>query len=369
MTIQFVAPFLDHSGYGEASRNTLMAMYEAGLNITTKIVSFTSDELDVGLAGELALKLEKKYDNFDINLIELTPEHFPVFLEKGKYNIGYFFWEVKGIDPKWVEWCNLMDEIWLPSPFFAEMFIKAGVKSPIKIVPCCMDVNIKKYVPFKLRIDKKPELIFYSIFQWTERKNPKALLTSYWQEFQNDENVLLIIKTYRSDFSEKERKAIKDQISEWKDVLNQKKYPKVLLVLDDLSQREIMRLHATGDIFVSTHRGEGWGYSQMAAMAFGNLVISTNFGGIHEYLPKGSAILLRFILKNLWGMDHIEWYNKKQQWADINAKDLRQAFRFSYFSKKETENIAKSGEKFVRKRFSFKSIGKEIRKILSFNDS
>lgn len=364
MIIQFVAPFLDHSGYGEASRNTLMAIYKAGIKVTTKIVSFTPDKLDIGYTGGLAKKLEKKYKDFDINLIELTPEHFPIFKEKGKYNIGYFFWEVKGLDSKWIEWCNLMDEIWLPSPVFAKMFVEGGVYKPIKVIPCCMDTDIKKYKPFALNISQKPKVILYSIFQWTERKNPKALLTAYWKEFQKDENILLIIKTYRSDFSLKEQQAIKNQIINWKNELKLKKYPHVLLVLDDLSYHDIMRIHATGDVFVSTHRGEGWGYSQMLAMTFGNLMISTNFGGIHEYLPQKSAVLLDYTFKNLWGMNHIEWYSPNQQWADVDMKSLQQAFRFAYSSNIESKKIAKSGKIFVNKKFNYKSAGEEIKKNL-----
>lgn len=364
MIIQFIAPFLDHSGYGEASRNTLMAMHQVGINVTTKIVSFTKDKLNVGFAGSLARKLEKKYKNYNINLIELTPEHFPLFLEPGKYNIGYFFWEVKGLDQKWVNWCNLLDEIWLPSPVFAKMFINGGVHKPVRIVPCCMDMNVKKYQPFELNIPEKPKITFYSIFQWTERKNPKALLTAYWKAFQKEEDVLLIIKTYRSDFSEKEQQEIKKQIIGWKNGLKLKNYPRVGLVLKDQSYDDIMRLHATADVFVSTHRGEGWGYSQMNAMAFGNLIISTNFGGIHEYLPKGTVILLDYVFKNLWGMDHIEWYNKRQQWADVDVKDLQEAFSWVYKADLKNKKMAVLGQAYVKNRFNYRKVGLELKLLL-----
>ncbi len=267
MIVQFTAPFLDHSGYGEASRNTLMAMVSAGIKVTTKIASFTVDKLKVGEAGKLAINLEKKYQDYNINLVELTPEHFPFFKEKDKYNIGYFFCLVKGVDPKWISWCNLMDELWLPSPSLAEIFKKAGVAKPIKIIPCSMDTKNLNFKPFVIPI-KKPRIIFYSIFQWTERKNPQALLKTYWKTFEGIDDVLLMIKTYRNDFSKDEQEAVKKEVFDWKKQLGLKTYPKLWLVFEDMSYEEIMSFHSTGDIFVSAHRGEGWGYPQMVAMAF-----------------------------------------------------------------------------------------------------
>lgn len=364
MIIQFTAPLLDHSGYGEASRNTLMAMHSVGIKVTTKIASFTPDKLNVGFAGDLAIRLEKNYKNYDINLIELTPEHFPFFREKNKYNIGYFFWEVKGVDPQWIKWCNLMDEIWLPSPYFAKMFRDAGVKVPVNVVPCCMDMKLESYKPYILPVAEKPKVIFYSIFQWTERKNPKALIESYWKEFAGCEDVVLIIKTYRSNFTESEKQAVKDQITEWKEKTKLKHYPKIWLVLEDMSYDEIMRLHATGDFLISTHRGEGWGYSQMVAMAMGKYITSTNFGGIHEYIPSDFASLLDYKLINLWGMGHIPWYNKNQQWADINQKELMKILRDIYNNKSNYQRKASLGKRFVRRKFNFKAVGMEIKKIL-----
>lgn len=363
MIVQFTAPFLDHSGYGEASRNTLMAMISAGIKVTTKIASFTPDMLNVGVAGKIAKKLEKKFKNYRINLIELTPEHFQFFKEKNTYNIGYFFWEVVGIDPKWIKWCNLLDEIWLPSPFFAEMFRAAGVKKPIYVIPCCMDMDLSGYRPYPINLDK-PKIIFYSIFQWTERKNPKALIESYLKEFEGNDDVVLLIKTYRSNFSESEKQAIKNIISEWKKGLKLKHNPKIWLVLDDMTQEEIMRFHKTGDVFVSSHRGEGWGYSQMVAMAIGNPVISTNFGGIHEYLSLDTAELIDYKLSKVSGMNHIPWYNSEQKWASINEKSLQASFRKAYIDKKGMQIKSQKAKKNVRSNFNYKKVGLIIRKRL-----
>ncbi len=364
MIIQFTAPLLDHSGYGEASRNTLMAMMEAGLKVTTKIVSFTADDLDVGRAGQMARQLEKKYQDFDINIIELTPEHFPIFIEPDKYNIGYFFWEVDGVDKKWIEWCNLMDEIWLPSPFFAKLFKKNGLKVPVRVIPCCMDMDLSKFKALRLPKELKSQLLYYSIFQWTERKNPQALIKVFLEEFDQNDQVALIVKTYRSNFTEPEKNAIKDEIQQIKNSIKKTNFPKIYLVLDDLSQEEIMRLHATGEIFVSPHRGEGWGYSQMAAAAFGNLIISTNFGGIHEFLPKDAALLQKFKLINVFGMGHIPWYNGTQKWAEINTSSLRKALRYGYQNQDKVKNIAKKAQKYTQKNFNYPVVGNLIKQSL-----
>jgi len=93
----------------------------------------------------------------------------------------------------------------------------------------------------------------------TERKHPLALIKAYWYAFQNDENVALVLKTYRSDYSEREKDAIRNTLKHIKRVTVFDKYPKIYLILNMLTNDEILGLHARGDCYVSLDRGEGFG--------------------------------------------------------------------------------------------------------------
>jgi len=109
----------------------------------------------------------------------------------------------------------------------------------------------------------------------TERKHPMSLIKSYWAAFRNDENVALILKTYRSDFSDKEKEAIRVTIKRLKQSIVMDSYPPIYLILDMLSRGEVLGLHKFGDCCVSLNRFEGFGLTGFEAGAVGNPLIIT----------------------------------------------------------------------------------------------
>jgi len=364
MKIKFVAPFLDHSGYGESARNTLIALNAAGIEVTTTIVSYSNERLEHGQGAELAKKFQDTEGNYKIKIIEATPENYLPQLEPLKYHIGFMFWEVLGIDPYWVWCCNKMDEIWICSWMFAKTLKDSGVKVPIRVVPQAISTTIKKNKPFK--IPEHKGFLFYSIFQWTERKNPKALIQTYLKTFEGNDGVSLLVKTYRGNFSESEKQAIRNDILLWKRQLRLKHYPRIFLALDPVSNEEMARIHDTGDCYVSAHRGEGWGMPQMEAMLHGKPIISTNFGGIHEFMTKNQLIagLAKYKLIPVFNMKHIPWYNKNQKWADVDTKDLSAWMLLMYSARGSTQKIGKPLEKYVKANFNYKIVGKQLKELL-----
>jgi len=104
----------------------------------------------------------------------------------------------------------------------AEIIKKSGVTTPIHVFPEPLDItNAEKAVdPFM--IPGFGGTIFYSIFHWIERKDPHALLTTYWKTFEGKNDVVLILKTFKTGYSEKDFEAIKNDIQKWKDALKLK---------------------------------------------------------------------------------------------------------------------------------------------------
>ena len=267
-----------------------------------------------------------------------------------------------GIHPDWVWHCNQVNELWVSWKTHAEMFKEAGVTCPIQVIPQCMDMDFKPYRSFM--IPNFEGFLFYSIFQWTERKNPKKLLQTYWRTFEGKDDVALLLKVYRSNFSDREQEAIRQDIYQWKREQYQSHYPKVFLYLGSLTHEEIMRLHATGDCFISLHRGEGWGMPQMEAMASGKPIISTNFGGIHEWLDNQHGWLIPYNLTSLFGMGHIPWYTSQQQWADPDYQKAGEAMLEAYSNRQLTQQKGQEAQKFVHSKFNLQAIGRIMKKRL-----
>lgn len=361
MNIKYVGPALDYSGYGEAVRHDIGALLSAGVNLTCRIPRYTIESTDYGQLGEIARELEDKEVDYHINIVHTTPDQFKKYHEPGKYNIGRVFWETDKLPPVFSEACELMDEIWTGSEFNAEALRRSGVTKKIVVISEAIDANLQvdALKPYKSKADGK--FNFYSIFEWTERKNPDALLRAYWSEFNEKDKVALIIKTYLDDFSFPKRREISAAVGAIKSALGLDYYAPVYLYRDLMLRQQVYRFHKSFDCFVSAHRGEGWGIPQMEAMLLGRPIISTNLGGIHEYLTDNKdAILLPCEMVPVQNTRNTQWYLPDQNWGQIKIEDLRKAMRWVYGNRKAAAKIGKNATNTVRKEFSLEAVGKKM---------
>lgn len=362
MKVKYCGPARDYSGYGEANRHDIGALVEAGVQVTTQLPSYTLDKAEYGKLGKLALELEANQIGYPTKIIHTTPDQFRRYREEDKHNIGRLFWETNKIPREFAENAELMDEIWTGSEFNASAIRSAGVTKPIYIIPEAIDTSLKieDIKPYDTQPDKKFK--FYSIFEWTERKNPKALLEAYWREFEGQDDVALVIKTYVDDFRDEKKQEIKVQIRKLKSLLALDKYAEVYLYLDLMDRHQIYRFHQTGDCFVSAHRGEGWGVPQMEAMLMGKPIISTNLGGIHEYLTDGKDSLLVAHKSERISQNtrNPQWYASDQHWGTVDIADLRKKMRWVFDNQKKALKLGAEGRKTVLNKFSLKAVGEQM---------
>jgi glycosyltransferase involved in cell wall biosynthesis len=356
VSVKYTGPFADFTGYGEANRNAITALFQAGVDITTERVVYTNKEAEYGRSYKIAKDLENKAIDYDIKIIHVPSDGYLKFIEPVKYHVGHLFWETDSLSKTWVWNCNLMDEIWTGGEVHKENFRRAGVKVPIFVFPQAINTEPGKLKP--LSISGKNGFLFYSIFQWIERKNPRALLESYWNEFQDVDDVTLLLKVYRFGFGPDEQLQIKKDILKWKQESGLRAFPKILLAFDLMSTDDIMRLHQAGDCFVSAHRGEGWGVPQAEASVMGKPIISTNLGGIHEWFEDNkTALLVKWTPEKVFGMDFAPWYEKKQNWAKVDQLDLQGKMRWVYENQSEAKKIGKAAQNMVRNKLSYLKVG------------
>lgn len=359
INIRYVGPARDYSGYGEANRHDIAALVSAGINTSVELTRHCLEISEFGELGKMVSELEGKRNNYEYKILHTTPNIYGQFIEPGKYHIGRVFWETDCLPPDFAAGAQLCDEIWTGSEFNKAAIIKAGVTKPIYIIPEAVVSTIEPddFKPFIIEAENTYK--FYSIFEWTERKNPLALLEAYYKEFQNGEPVSLTIKTYVDNFTPGKKSEVEQQVFEIKKKLNLEYYPPVYLCLELLNREQMYRFHRTYDCFVSAHRGEGWGIPQMEAMLMGKPIISTGCGGIHEYIENGvngftpnfEMIPIRNNTRNN------QWYREDQNWAQVDVSTLRAYLRLMCENKEKSEEIGKAGRKLVQDRFDVHVVG------------
>lgn len=365
MKVKYTGPAKDYSGYGEAVRHDIASLIKAGIDVTCEIPVYTPQLSDFGPIGELALERENKEIGYKVKILHTTPNVYTAYMEPDKYHVGRAFWETDKVPLDFAKNLQQVDEIWTGSEFNKQAIRNAGVTKPIFIIPEAIDdeVDISLIKPFIL--EPKNDFKFYSIFEWTARKNPTALLEAFWRAFEDTKGVCLILKTYLDSFKQSKKDEIDRDIKKLKNQLGLKNYAPVYLYRQLMDRRHIYRLHKTGDCFISTHRGEGWGIPQMEAMLMGNPIISTNIGGIHEYLKdKKDALLLPYKLIPVKNSRNEQWYTPDQKWGDVDIEATIEAMRFIFDNQDKAKKIGKAGRKTVKKISGLKSVGAKMRERL-----
>jgi glycosyltransferase involved in cell wall biosynthesis len=358
MNVAYLGPLKDYSGYGEANRHFVAALDTAGVNVIPQLVTYSHETSDFGALGARIEPMFDRKGDYRIKILHTTPNAFKKHMEPGKYHIGHFFWETDRVPDDFVKGLQLCDEIWTGSEANKQALLSTGVDKPVYIIPQAIDMDRAPVEPYVL-----PDFdgfLFYSIFEWTDRKNPAALLKAYWEEFQDDENVGLLIKTYFHNFQLGNKRMIRHQVEHMKRRSGLDKFPPVFLYLDLMDRVQLERIHETGDVYVSAHRGEGWGVPQVEAATHGKPMISTAYGGCHEYFEDGkNAMLLPYEMVPVTGMEHSHnWYTREQKWADVDHAALRAALRSAYEDKLATQKMGARAKGFVTTAFSFQHVGR-----------
>jgi glycosyltransferase involved in cell wall biosynthesis len=317
-----------------------MALHELGVPLTLNPISFEKLRPELGKHGEIIQSLIKKDIDYNINIIHTTPEFWGDHREEGKINLGYSIWETTKLHPSWPKYINdNVDAVMVGCEWNIDVFKNSGVTVPVFNVPHGISINeFEGIEPFNVMGVADDTYMFYSIFQWTERKHPLAMIKAFWHAFQNNENVALVLKTYRSDYSDQEKEAIRTTIRRLKAVTPMDNYPKVYVIPNMLSNDEILGLHARGDCYVSLDRGEGFGLSPFAAGAAGNPIIVTGFGGATEYAKPDNSYLVNYSLTPVFGMPGSPWYRGDQLWAEPDVKHGSDLMRHVYENQEESDN-------------------------------
>ena len=366
MRVNYISACLDSSGYAEAARNNIGALAESGVDVHVNPVSFENFRSDLGMLGQKCQALIRRDSPADIQIVHTTPNIYQRFYSPNKYNIGYTTWETTNLPKDWVANINMMDEIWVPCTQNIEIFKNSGVTKPIFLMPHTFNIPLMENEKIDVRLQNidQNDFVFYSIFQWTVRKNPLDLLKAYLTEFKADEKVCLVLKTYMvnpNDQAEKDR--IKEAIVEIKNKLYLDQYPKMVLIASLLSKPQIFQIHRHSNCYLSFHKNEGFGIPIAEAMMVGNPVIATDYGGTRDFVSPANGYPIPYQETPVYGMP---WntYKGDQVWADINVMEARKAMRRVFENREEAKAKGLVGKALMETKYSWPVIGLQMKERL-----
>jgi glycosyltransferase involved in cell wall biosynthesis len=391
------APVSSRSGYGAHSRD-LVTSYLDHDKYDVKIL-----DVPWGECPRNALNQNNKNDKRILDCILLEPQldrqpdiyvdiRIPQeFQQIGKFNIGITAGvETSAVSQKWLEDCNKMDLVIVPSEHSREGFVKSiydkmqnmpdesqqkigelKLEKPIEILFEGANEEIyksleKDEIPLEFLNDinekVKEDFVFLQVGQWCsggfgeDRKDIATLIKVFYEAFANKQNQpALLLKTNGATYSIIDRESCLAKIRDVKSKFPKDwNLPNVYLLHGSFSDKEINYLynHPKMKSFISFTHGEGFGRPLLEATMTGLPVITSAWSGHLDFLDGEQSILLPGELKQV--PQSVVWENiiiPQSQWFVVDQNASYKAFNYfveNYDLAKERANalMEKNREKF-----------------------
>jgi glycosyltransferase involved in cell wall biosynthesis len=305
-------------GVAEVLRRYAHALHGGG-------VPFVVRNFDTGVASRQGDRSMQRFLSpdcrHDVNLFCINADQMPVAREQlgdavfaGRYNIGCWFWELEKFPAQWHDAIDLVDEIWVTSPFVRDA-IAACTGKPVHIVPIALDADLPGHCSrseFGLAEGVFLCLFSFDFNSFVVRKNAAGVIAAFRRAFADGRrDVRLLIKTTNGErFPDLLRQLIDSASDDDR-----------IEVRDGfLDRRGMWALQACCDCYVSLHRSEGLGLGMAECMLLGKPVVATAYSGNLAFMDADNSCLVGYSLIPVQEGEYPAWQG--QHWAE---PDIAQA--------------------------------------------
>ena len=349
--------FYDAGGYGKVNRNFAIKLSEGGV----KVKIDPKKSLNQLKAEELDKIIPLTKTQISRNHIAIDSV-IPSFADcaSGKYKILYTTIESYSIPKQFLECCHMYNEIWITSPWSASILKKHIKDVPIYVIPVGCDHEL--YTEKGDRFDFKPNIkdfVFISVFGWSYRKGYDVLLKAYFDEFDRNDNVsLLIVSRYQGGISRFHRDKVKNGINDIMKNFPNKDMAHVVRYGQVTPEAQMPQLYRSANCFVLPSRGEGSNLCGPEASLCGLPVIMTNVSGQQMYLRDDNAFLIEMdrLTEMQPGQMHLHYWDGHKFPALTSDKvhnDLRKTMRYVYENQEKAKERNKKLQKLVLENFTW----------------
>lgn len=367
MKVLYIGHYKDGTGWGNAAVNNILAMDSAGIEVIPRAVTYESQDSPY---PDKIKELEKNKDINNCNIVvQHTLPHNYVYSNEYEKNIGFL--AVESDDFKstgWQHYCNLMDELWVPSETTLYSAKKSGVTVPIKIVAHSLD--IESYNNFVPKTDQyidvlKNTFTFGFVGEFIERKNIKALVQAFHITFMPEEPVTLFIKTSKTNLA-----VMQEYCMHIKNGLKLRKhYKEEVICVGKLPDDEYKNVLSQINCFVMPSRGEAFCIPGLETMAMGIPSIYTNGIGMDYALGRAVSSTRTPCFGAVDTLSDLD--TSDTHWRDINILELSKYMREFYHELSDKDAAMNWEQQCVLRSsaWSHRSIGNKIKEILSDSTS
>lgn len=336
-------PLLSESGYGNHARQVFRWLINKhpDLEITVQVLPWgttswhVNPDAEGGLIGEIMKRTGDVSKKFDVSFQIQLPNEWDTKL--ADFNVGVSaIVEADRCNPKWVEACNAMNLVIVPSTFCENTLRSTGtVTAQIVVVP-------ESFIPEVLSDNASIDIDFETNFNFlvvgtitgnspfNDRKNIFFMIKWLCEEFKNDPDVGVILKTNVGRGTKLDWPNIEEMLKKVINEVRVGQFPKIHIIHGITSNLEIAGLyrHPKVKALVSATRGEGFGLPVLEAAASALPVVITEQSGHMDFMKSGKFTRLEYDLQPIHEsrQDQNIWMSGSK-WAEVREADFKKKIR------------------------------------------
>lgn len=389
----FCGPVATRSGYGEHARDLLLSLFEMD-KFNIKVISINWGETPMNALNPEISDHKKILDAIipgmqsqpDVWVQCTIPNEFqPV----GKYNIGI----TAGVETdlcsgEWIEGCNRMNLILVPSKHARDVFINTKydkrdkqtnqsigtveINVPIEILHEGVRTEIfNRNLPQEESLTEtlnqiKEDFCYLFVGHWLkgdfgqDRKDLSGLIYTFLETFGDTENPpALLLKASSGTFSISDRSTTSKKIDLIKQMSKKKNLPNIYLLHGDLTDQEMNTLynHEKVKALVSFTKGEGYGRPIAEFIMSGKPVLVSGWSGHVDFVNPAFHTYLDGKLNEIhhtavW--DGI--LNKGSNWFTVDYQSAAENLQKVYKKYKSYLSESKKSVKEMETKWSYQAM-------------
>lgn len=297
-------------------------------NIFDNLPKFGYTVIDMGTDGFTT-------NSTNISLFITLPSSF--FKTSSKFNIGYTMFEATKIPPKWINYCNIMDRLFVPCNANIKAFRESGVTVPIDVIPIGVDTRLYNPKLYKPTYD----------FDQTQAKNAyKFLILNDGQPRKNNE---MVLEAFKKEFS--------SEIVGNKVYLVVRQYEpcagrNIIHINEYLKDQRFASLLRSCDSMVSASSGEAGDIPILTAMSMGKPVVVTKEFAHTDYIEDNKTGYFIETESMVPAYTQPEYKDdigeiKGAEWIYPSLSSLMEKMRYVYENRREAEKVGHNARKYI----------------------
>ena len=351
--INLVGYLQAETGMGQGARGIVSALETTHIPVSPHSVSLNVEARSQDpTLGPVHSDFPYDVNLFFVNADQVEPvrQHVGPEVFNGRYNIGFWLWELSRFPVELQPSFRRFHEIWTPSTFCVEA-LSAVSPVPVRRVPLPIPS------PSPARHDRRhfdlPEDAFVALFVFdflshVERKNPEAAIEAFRRAFPRSENAILVLKASHADSDPTARRRL--EVAAESD--------RIRWLPAEISRPEVQDLIRVCDAYISLHRSEGYGLTLAEAMSLDKPVIATSYSGSTDFVRPGTGLAVRYKLVELEGS--VGPYPPGAVWAEPDVDHAAELLRWVYDNPDSARELGRAGGDEIRSSYSTGAIGQVL---------